>query len=136
MDDRYKEVKEAEIILNGNKIEIFGKERKEVLEYTRYIDEEETKKLIKRLEEKLWIIDSKIDRRGYFFNDDIGIISYQPEVIVYLLNNVFQKSLNFGKEYGVGGRAIYFDEDYQRWAGRNVRDIAQGLYNEHYGVNE
>lgn len=135
MEKGFKEIKEAEIVIDGNTVEIFGKEREAVLEFTQCLDGEETKKLIDKLESKMQKIQRKLSSKGYFFNDDIDNFTYRPEIIRYIFNNVFGLTIDFGKEYGVGGRAIYYDDNYERRDGRKLRNMAEELYNEHYGRN-
>jgi len=130
-----KRVQEAEIIINDKKIKIYGKERVEAWEFSRSLNEEETQRLINKLEEKMYKIDRKLTSRGYFFNDEIDNFTYESEIIVYILNNVFGKTIEAGKKYGQGGKAIYYDTTHERIDGRVLENMVEDLYEKHYGKN-
>jgi hypothetical protein len=135
MNDGIKEIKEAELVINGEVIEIMGTEREEAWEFTQHLDEEETQKLIGRLREKMYKIDRKLELYGHFFNDDIENSHYVPEIIVYILNNVFGKQIDSRKKYGTGGKAIYYDPSFRKRDGRYIKNLVKDLFFEHYGEN-
>lgn len=112
MSGGIKKVKEAEIIINGEVIEIMGIEREEAWEFIQRLNEEDTQKLIYKLRGKMSKIERKLELTGYFFNDDIENSHYLSEVIVYFLNNIYGKYIDSGKRYGHGGRAIYYDPSF------------------------
>lgn len=80
------------------------------------------------------IVQRKLKSKGYFFNDDIENYTYEAEIIQYILHSVFGITIDFGKESGVGGRAIYYDINYERRDGRKLCNMAEELYNEYYGI--
>ncbi|BCN30268.1 hypothetical protein [Anaeromicropila herbilytica] len=131
--DGIKEVKEAEITINGEVIEIMGNEREEAWVFAKHLDEEETQRLISKLRDKMPKIDRKLELYGYFFNDDIENYRYEPEIIVYLLNNMFRKNIDLGKKYGTGDRAIYYDPSFVKHDGRYIKNMVEDLYMKHYG---
>lgn len=133
MNDGTKEVKEAEITINGELIEIMGKEREEAWAFPQHLDEEETQRLISRIRDKIFKIERELELYGYFFNDDIDNSHYVPEIIVYLLNNVFGKHIESGKKLGTGGKAIYYDPDFRKRDGRFIKKMVEELFYEHYG---
>lgn len=135
MGNGLKEVKEAEIIIKGEVIEIMGTEREEAWVFPQNLDEKETQRLIDRLREKMYKIDRKLELSGYFFNDDIENSHYEPEIIAYILNNVFGKQLDSRKKYGTGGKAIYYDPSFRKKDGRFIKNMVKDLFFEHYGEN-
>lgn len=135
MGNELKKVKEAEININGEVIEIMGTERVEAWEFTQHLDEEETASLISRLREKMYKIDRKLELLGYFFNEDIENCHYVPEIIVYILNNVFGKHIDSGKKYGTGGKAIYYDPSFRKKDGRYIKNMVKDLFFDYYGEN-
>lgn len=133
MSNGIKEVKEAEIVINGELIEIMGTEREEALVFPQHLDAGETQRLIDRLREKMYKIERKLELSGYFFNDDIENFQYDPEIIVYILKNVFTKKIDAGKRYGTGGRAIYYNPEFKKSDGRYIKYMVEELYKKHYG---
>jgi hypothetical protein len=91
--------------------------------------------LIDRLSEIKYKIERKLELSGYFFNDDIGNVQYGSEIIVYILNNVFDKKINSGKRFGHGGRAIYYDPAFIQRNGNHIKNMVEELYMKHYGEN-
>lgn len=133
MSGEIKWVKEADIVINGEVIEIMGHEREEAWVFPQYLDEEETQKLIDKLKEKMFKIERKLELSGYFFNDDIENYKYAPEIIVYIMKNVFRKKVDAAKRYGTGGRAIYYNPDFIKNDGRYIKNMVEDLYKKHYG---
>jgi hypothetical protein len=133
MSGEIKWVKEADIVINGEVIEIMGHEREEAWFFPQYLDEEETQKLIDKLKEKMFIIERKLELSGYFFNDDIENYKYDPEIIVYIMKNVFRKKVDAAKRYGIRGRAIYYNSDFIKNDGRYIKNLVEDLYKKHYG---
>lgn len=125
-------VKVADIVLNNEVVDIEGKVREEAFVFENHYSAEKTEKIINKLKEKELVIDRKLQTRGYFFNDEIDNVSIEPEVIVYLLNHCLNKNLEFGDELGQMGKAVYFDEDYARRDARELSQMAEDLYNQHY----
>lgn len=135
MSDGIKRVKIAEIVINGEVIEIMSNEREKAWIFPEHLDEEKTQKLIDKLKEKMYKIERKLELSGYFFNDDIENFQYDPEIIVYILKNVFNKKIDAGKRYGTGGRAIYYNPDFKKSDGRYIKYMVEELYKQHYGEN-
>lgn len=135
MSDGIKRVKIAELVIDGEVIEIMSNEREEAWIFPEHLDEEKTQKLIDKLKEKMYKIERKLELSGYFFNDDIENFQYDPEIIVYILKNVFNKKIDAGKRYGTGGRAIYYNPDFKKSDGRYIKYMVEELYKQHYGEN-
>ena len=133
MSGEIKWVKEADIVINGEVIEIMGYEREEAWVFPQYLDEEETQKLIDKLKEKMFKIERKLELSGHFFNDDIENYKYDPEIIVYIMKNVFYKKVDATKRYGTGGQALYYNPDFIKNDGRYIKNMVEDLYKKHYG---
>lgn len=133
MSGEIKWVKEADIVINGEVIEIMGNERVEAWVVPQYLDEEETQKLIDKLKEKMFKIERKLQLSGYFFNEDIENYKYDSEIIVYIMKKVFHKNVDAAKRYGTGGRAIYYNPDFIKNDGRYIKNMVEDLYKKHFG---
>ncbi|MHC1694878.1 MAG: hypothetical protein AB9835_06350 [Eubacteriales bacterium] len=125
------EVKIADIILNDKIIDIIGQVNAEALVFIKHYDVEMTSRILNKLNEKEYIINKKLSRVGYFFDEDIDNFSIEPEVINYLLNNYYKKNINFAAEIGIKGKAVYYDLNYKNLDIINLSVRAKRIYYEH-----
>lgn len=130
-----KVVKIADICIDGEFIDIEGEVKEEAWVFEKHYDAEDTQNIIDNIRDKEYLISRKFDRKGYIFNDDIGMLSVETEVIQYLLEYCLNRKIGFGQELGQQGRAIYYDKSYVRRDGRQLANMLEELYNKHYGIN-
>lgn len=133
MDENSRFVKIADIIDGGRKLDIMGWVGKETVDCVESYNEKRTQQIVQTLENKIQVINRKLKIKGFFFNEDIGNVFIEPEIIVYLLKNKFGRTmLDCAKELNQKKNALYYDKDFIYSDGRILKNMVEGLYYEHY----